>query len=73
MDGFEERFEGYVEHLIEAVGHADRAQPLRGYLQGVLLRLVRKSVEPMAGGIGARAGKRGAPVADAFRGAGPME
>jgi len=48
MDGFEERFEGYVETLIEAVGHADRAQPLRGYLQGVLLPLERKSVEPMA-------------------------
>jgi SRSO17 transposase len=43
-----ERFEGYVERLAEAVGHADRRWPLEAYLTGLLLPGERKSVEPMA-------------------------
>ncbi len=39
---------GYVEGLIEVVGHADRAVPLRDYCVGLLMPLERKSVEPMA-------------------------
>lgn len=42
------RFEAYVAQLAEAVGHADRAAPLRAYLTGLLLPGERKSVEPMA-------------------------
>jgi SRSO17 transposase len=43
-----ERFEEYVGRLYEAVGHADRREPLRAYLTGLLLPGERKSVEPMA-------------------------
>ncbi len=43
-----ERFESYVERLSVVVGHADRHQPLRQYLTGLLLPGERKSVEPMA-------------------------
>jgi SRSO17 transposase len=43
-----ERFEAYVERLSVAVGHADRREPLRAYLTGLLLPGERKSVEPMA-------------------------
>jgi SRSO17 transposase len=43
-----ERFEAYLERLVGAVGHADRAGPLRAYLTGLLLPGERKSVEPMA-------------------------
>src|SRR3954468_4876838 len=42
------RFDGYVERLGEAVGHADRRRPLTAYLTGLLLSGERKSVEPMA-------------------------
>jgi SRSO17 transposase len=42
------RFEAYLEKLTVAVGHADRHEPLRGYLCGLLLPGERKSVEPMA-------------------------
>jgi SRSO17 transposase len=42
------RFELYLEKLTAAVGHADRREPLRGYLSGLLLPGERKSVEPMA-------------------------
>lgn len=42
------RFEAYVERLSLAVGHADRREPLRAYLSGLLLPGERKSVEPMA-------------------------
>ena len=42
------RFEAYVERLSFAVGHADRREPLRAYLSGLLLPGERKSVEPMA-------------------------
>ena len=42
------RFEDYLRLLGDAIGHADRAQPLRAYLTGLLLAGERKSVEPMA-------------------------
>lgn len=42
------RFEDYVGRLGVAVGHADRLEPLRAYLTGLLLPGERKSVEPMA-------------------------
>ena len=42
------RFRSYVERLAQAVGHADRREPLRGYLTGLVLPGARKSVEPMA-------------------------
>ncbi len=44
----EAAFSGYVEGLIEVVGHADRAVPLRDDCVGLLMLLERKSVEPMA-------------------------
>jgi SRSO17 transposase len=42
------RFEAYLERLADALGHADRREPLRAYLTGLLLDGDRKSVEPMA-------------------------
>jgi SRSO17 transposase len=42
------RFDTYLARLGEAVGHADRREPLRAYLTGLLLPGDRKSVEPMA-------------------------
>ena len=44
----EERFVGYVARLGEVIGHADRREPLRAYMAGLLLPGERKSVEPMA-------------------------
>jgi SRSO17 transposase len=44
----EERFDSYLAHLGEVVGHADRREPLRAYMAGLLLPGERKSVEPMA-------------------------
>jgi SRSO17 transposase len=44
----EERFEAYLQRLGTVIGHADRLEPLRGYLTGLLLAGERKSVEPMA-------------------------
>jgi len=49
-----ERFEQYLSKLHEAIGHADRREPLRAYLTGVLLPGRRKSVEPMAARIDPR-------------------
>ena len=43
-----ERFAWYVERLSAVLGHADRREPLRQYLTGLLLPGERKSVEPMA-------------------------
>lgn len=42
------RFEQYVARLGAALGHADRREPFRAYLTGLLLPGERKSVEPMA-------------------------
>ena len=50
----ESRFTEYLEQLFEAVGHADRREPLRAYLAGLLLPGERKSVEPMAAKIDPR-------------------
>lgn len=44
----EARFEAYVEQLLPALGHADRAQPFHTYCAGLLMPGERKSVEPMA-------------------------
>lgn len=44
----EAAFDGYVEALVEVVGHADRAEPLKDYCLGLLLPVERKSVEPLA-------------------------
>lgn len=43
-----ERFDQYMSHLAEAMGHADRHGGLKGYCTGLMLPLARKSVEPMA-------------------------
>lgn len=43
-----ERFEAYLTQLAVAVGHADRGDPLRAYVTGLLLPGERKSIEPMA-------------------------
>jgi SRSO17 transposase len=48
------RFDGYLQRLCEAVGHADRCGPLEAYLTGLLLSGERKSVEPMAAKIDPR-------------------
>jgi SRSO17 transposase len=47
-DASEARFSAYVEGLVGAIGHADRAVPLRDYCLGLLMPGERKSVEPMA-------------------------
>jgi SRSO17 transposase len=47
-DDSESRFAVYVERLVEVIGHADRAGPLRDYCVGLLMPCERKSVEPMA-------------------------
>src|SRR5918998_1286385 len=44
----EVRFAGYVESLAGALGHADRAAPLKAYCTGLILPGERKSIEPMA-------------------------
>ena len=44
----ERRFRQYVERVADAVGHADRREPLRAYLTGLCLPGDRKSIEPMA-------------------------
>ncbi len=43
-----QRFRAYAERLAQSLGHADRHEPLRGYLTGLVLPGARKSVEPMA-------------------------
>ena len=48
------RFAEYLERLGRAVGHADRREPLRAYLTGLLLPGELKSVEPMAAKIDPR-------------------
>lgn len=47
-DESESRFSTYVEGVVGAIGHADRAVPLRDYCLGLLMPGERKSVEPMA-------------------------
>ena len=47
-EGVASRFEAYIEHMRNAVGHADRRESLIAYCAGLLLPGERKSVEPMA-------------------------
>ena len=42
------KFNRYIAHLSEGLGHADRHAGLSGYCTGLMLPLSRKSVEPMA-------------------------
>lgn len=42
------RLATYLEHLARSLHHADRVEPLRAYVHGLLLPGERKSVEPMA-------------------------
>ncbi len=46
--GASERFDCYLDHLSEGLGHLDRHAGLKGYCTGLMLPLSRKSVEPMA-------------------------
>ena len=46
--GASERFDRYINHLSEGLGHLDRHAGLKGYCTGLMLPLARKSVEPMA-------------------------
>ena len=48
-----ERFDQYMVHLSQGLGHADRHAGLKGYCTGLMLPLARKSVEPMAARVGA--------------------
>ncbi len=43
-----QRFERYMRHLAEGLGHVDRHAGLNDYCTGLMLPLSRKSVEPMA-------------------------
>jgi len=42
------RFDRFLDHVAEGLGHSDRNAGLRGYCTGLMLPLSRKSVEPMA-------------------------
>lgn len=42
------RFDTYCDDLVKALSHADRSQPARWYLKGLMLPGSRKSIEPMA-------------------------
>jgi len=44
----EARFEKYCDRIVAALMHADREQPARWYIKGLMLPGGRKSVEPMA-------------------------
>jgi len=44
----EAAFDAYVAGLVDVLGHADRAEPLRDYCLGLLMPVERKSVEPLA-------------------------
>lgn len=44
----ESAFDAYVDALVDVIGHADRAEPLKDYCLGLLLPVERKSVEPLA-------------------------
>src|ERR1700757_4905664 len=44
----ESQFDDYCGALVAALGHADRHEPAKLYLKGLLLPGERKSVEPMA-------------------------
>ena len=44
----EDRFGEYLTRLGDVIGHADRREPFRAYMAGLLLPGERKSIEPMA-------------------------
>jgi len=44
----EQRFEHYCDGVVSTLLHADREQPARWYIKGLMLPGERKSVEPMA-------------------------
>ncbi len=44
----ERRFERYCDEIVSTLLHADREQPARWYIKGLMLPGHRKSVEPMA-------------------------
>ncbi len=44
----ERRFERYCDGIVSSLMHADREQPARWYIKGLMLPGARKSVEPMA-------------------------
>ncbi len=44
----EAAFSDFVHSLVDVIGHADRAVPLKDYCLGLLLPVERKSVEPLA-------------------------
>ncbi len=44
----ERRFERYCDGIVSSLMHADREQPARWYMKGLMLPGKRKSVEPMA-------------------------
>lgn len=46
--GLERRFEQYCDGIVGTLMHADREQPARWYMQGLILPGERKSIEPMA-------------------------
>ena len=46
--GASERFDRYMDHLSEGLGHLDRHAGLKGYCTGLMLPLARKSIEPTA-------------------------
>jgi len=48
MIDWETSSEAYLEHLCEALGHNDRESGLKGYCEGLMLPIRRKSVEPLA-------------------------
>ena len=45
----ERRFASFVEGLVEVIGHADRAAPLRDYCLGLLVPILEKHVGGTAG------------------------
>ena len=53
MAGSEERLETFVERLAEAVGHANRREPLRAYCSGLMLPGRRKEHRADGGAPGA--------------------
>jgi SRSO17 transposase len=54
MQNERRRFDAYLDLLSGQLGHADRKEPLRAYLTGLLIEGDRKSVEPMAARIDPR-------------------
>ncbi len=46
--GTSERFDRYMYHLSEGLGHWDRHAELKGYCAALMVSLARKCVEPIA-------------------------